>query len=317
MAETTITIDGAVAALTAGIEGVVAVQGEPGPPGKSAYQSALEGGYTGTEAEFNEDLAQMPYKEDWRNKKPLAPDAEEHDYPTSQSVNSALAVLVDAIAAAKLESQKWLPSVATYQELTDPQTLDAGWSYLCRVRTGSGANPPGVYQMAGGSGEWSYFSENLDFVDDTELADALAAAITGHNTSSSAHQDIRQAIAQGGSGVSLPSGGTVGQALVKKSAAANDAGWLTFLAHLDIVVPANAWASAEAELSYPEIPAASDGDVLVTVRDDSNGTEYAVARAAALVYKVGSQASGTLTLRAEGVVPTTPIKLGLTIIRRK
>lgn len=33
--------------------------GPPGPPGKSAYEAAVEGGYTGTEAEFNAALAEV------------------------------------------------------------------------------------------------------------------------------------------------------------------------------------------------------------------------------------------------------------------
>lgn len=35
------------------------VKGDPGEAGKSAYEAAVEGGYTGTEAEFNEDLAKV------------------------------------------------------------------------------------------------------------------------------------------------------------------------------------------------------------------------------------------------------------------
>lgn len=35
---------------------IVDCHGEPGDPGKSAYQYAIEGGYTGTEAKFTEDL---------------------------------------------------------------------------------------------------------------------------------------------------------------------------------------------------------------------------------------------------------------------
>ena len=37
--------------------------GQPGKDGKSAYESAKEGGYTGTEAQFNTDLAQVSNKE--------------------------------------------------------------------------------------------------------------------------------------------------------------------------------------------------------------------------------------------------------------
>ena len=35
----------------------IVTQGTPGTPGKTAYQSAVEAGYTGTEEEFNAALA--------------------------------------------------------------------------------------------------------------------------------------------------------------------------------------------------------------------------------------------------------------------
>ncbi len=38
------------------------IDGEPGAPGKSAYESAQEGGYEGTESQFNSDLAEIPNK---------------------------------------------------------------------------------------------------------------------------------------------------------------------------------------------------------------------------------------------------------------
>lgn len=42
-----------------GKQGEIGPKGEPGEPGKSAYQAALDGGYQGTEQEFNEFLATM------------------------------------------------------------------------------------------------------------------------------------------------------------------------------------------------------------------------------------------------------------------
>lgn len=42
----------------------VAAGGQPGEPGKSAYQSAQDGGYTGTETQFNSDLAEVSQKQD-------------------------------------------------------------------------------------------------------------------------------------------------------------------------------------------------------------------------------------------------------------
>lgn len=45
-----------------GSQGPAGPQGDPGPAGKSAYQAAKEGGYTGTEAAFNTALAQVASK---------------------------------------------------------------------------------------------------------------------------------------------------------------------------------------------------------------------------------------------------------------
>lgn len=39
-------------------------RGDKGPDGKSAYQYAVDGGYTGTEEEFAEKLAQNVYSKD-------------------------------------------------------------------------------------------------------------------------------------------------------------------------------------------------------------------------------------------------------------
>ena len=47
-----------------GPQGKQGIQGEQGEDGKSAYQSALDGGYTGTEAQFNSDLADVSSKQD-------------------------------------------------------------------------------------------------------------------------------------------------------------------------------------------------------------------------------------------------------------
>jgi hypothetical protein len=60
-----------------------------------------------------------------------------------------------------LATQKWLPAVETSAEL--PASPGPG-TYLCRVVTGSDY---GVYQWIGTevSPSWTYFSDNLDFID--------------------------------------------------------------------------------------------------------------------------------------------------------
>ena len=80
----------------------------------------------------------------------------------------------EAIAQAKLAGQIWLPAVNTKAEIPSPATLNSKFNYLCRVinDTATPANN-GVWQLIAGAGEWTYFSNNLDFVDETELAEAV------------------------------------------------------------------------------------------------------------------------------------------------
>lgn len=52
------------AAGPAGPQGEQGIQGVSGADGKSAYTSAAEGGYTGTETAFNQALAAVPNKAD-------------------------------------------------------------------------------------------------------------------------------------------------------------------------------------------------------------------------------------------------------------
>jgi hypothetical protein len=60
-----------------------------------------------------------------------------------------------------LATQKWLSAVNTFDDLlTPPPNPDQ--TYLCRVITGDNY---GVYQWIGGGSSWTYFSDNLDFID--------------------------------------------------------------------------------------------------------------------------------------------------------
>jgi hypothetical protein len=60
-----------------------------------------------------------------------------------------------------LATQKWLAAVNTSADLlTPPPNPDQ--TYLCRVITGSDY---GVYQWIAGGPAWTYFSDNLDFID--------------------------------------------------------------------------------------------------------------------------------------------------------
>jgi hypothetical protein len=89
----------------------------------------------------------------------------------------------EAIAEAKLSIQQWLAAVDTKANLLDPATLSPTVNYLCRVINDTetpGNN--GVWQLVAGESEWSYFSDNLDFIDESELAAAMAGEIADRNT---------------------------------------------------------------------------------------------------------------------------------------
>ena len=89
-----------------------------------------------------------------------------------------------AIASAQLDTQTWLPSVATFTDLPDPASLPAGVNYLCRVMTDPTTSNNGVWQRIANTTEWTYFSDNLDFVDEDELTTKLAQYVpnTGDST---------------------------------------------------------------------------------------------------------------------------------------
>jgi hypothetical protein len=78
---------------------------------------------------------------------------------------------------AQLATQTWLPAVETYDDLPDPHALAMGINYLCRVLVKDGDEDSGVYQCINNSFEWTYFSDNLDFIDETELAAALLGKV--------------------------------------------------------------------------------------------------------------------------------------------
>jgi hypothetical protein len=83
-------------------------------------------------------------------------------------------VVNEQLKAAMLSTHKWLPAVGAKAELPAPSTRDPNINYLCRVinDTGAPANN-GVWELIAGAEEWTYFSDNLDFIDETELAAAV------------------------------------------------------------------------------------------------------------------------------------------------
>jgi hypothetical protein len=89
----------------------------------------------------------------------------------------------NAVAQAQLSNQKWLPSVQTKADLPDPGTLSPTVTYLCRVikDVDTPANN-GVWQLVAGAEDWTYFSDNLDFVDETEMETAITEAVNAEKT---------------------------------------------------------------------------------------------------------------------------------------
>jgi hypothetical protein len=84
----------------------------------------------------------------------------------------------EAIATAQLSNHVWLPAINVKANLPSPATLNPGLNYLCRVMTDSVPANNGVWQLIAGNDEWTYFSDNLDFIDETELDAALKTTLT-------------------------------------------------------------------------------------------------------------------------------------------
>ncbi|MDR0423493.1 MAG: hypothetical protein LBH46_02775, partial [Rickettsiales bacterium] len=134
------------------------------------------------------------------------------------TLSSANTYTDEQIAAAELSKQIWLPAVQTLADLEaiTPPSPDIT-NYLCRVINDDvSKDNNGTYQWIAGATEWTYFSDNLDFVDEEELATALA---TKQNTlnrtiqinlaSTSSATDTGGNITVGATGIlSQASGGT-------------------------------------------------------------------------------------------------------------
>jgi hypothetical protein len=86
----------------------------------------------------------------------------------------------NAVAQAQLSVQTWLPAVQTKADLPDPSSLSHSTSYLCKVinDTDTPANN-GVWQLVAGAEEWTFYSNDLDFVDETEMETAITEAVSG------------------------------------------------------------------------------------------------------------------------------------------
>jgi len=99
--------------------------------------------------------------------------------------------------AAQLATQTWLPAVETVAAFDEITGLNNNINYLCRVIKDPDNSKNGVYQCVAGWADvpvWTFFSDNADWIDETELAEAVDAAIDEHNINPDAHQNIQDAI---------------------------------------------------------------------------------------------------------------------------
>ena len=91
--------------------------------------------------------------------------------------------------AAQMATQTWVPAVKQKSKLDLITGLNNNINYLCRVIADPDPANNGVYQaIAGwtGSPVWTFFSDNQDFIDETELEEAFGA----HDENESAHGGI-------------------------------------------------------------------------------------------------------------------------------
>jgi hypothetical protein len=139
-------------------------------------------------AQASADLAQETADDALSNAASAAQDAANAQHAADTAQDTAdekvdAAYVGNAIAQAQLSVQTWLPAVQTKADLPDPSTLSHSTSYLCRVinDTDTPANN-GVWQLVAGAEEWTYFSDNLDFIDETELEAALAEKVDSSST---------------------------------------------------------------------------------------------------------------------------------------
>ncbi|MFP3153147.1 hypothetical protein LQZ18_01690 [Lachnospiraceae bacterium ZAX-1] len=78
----------------------------------------------------------------------------------------------EQIAETVAASQTWLNAVATFADL--PIITDTSKTWLCRVLENNN-----VYQCVAGQASWSLYSNDTDYIDPEELADALGTAQDG------------------------------------------------------------------------------------------------------------------------------------------
>jgi hypothetical protein len=108
-------------------------------------------------------------------------------------ISNEAAAREDAIAQAQLATHTWRPAVQTKDDLPSFSTLNSNLNYLCRViKDEDEPDNNGVWELIAGEEEWTYFSDNADWIDETELDAALGDKLdklsAGTNTRAYTHK---------------------------------------------------------------------------------------------------------------------------------
>ena len=156
---------------------VVVGKGFKGNDGKSAYQYAKDGGYTGTEAEFAEKLAkEFPTKlSSFTNDEGFITDA---DVPVKSVNGKTGAVTLDA-SAVGARADTWMPTAANVGAVPTSRKVNnkALSSDITLDADDVGARPS----------TWTPTYSDVG----ADKSGAASSAVSSHNTNTSAHNDIR------------------------------------------------------------------------------------------------------------------------------
>lgn len=96
----------------------------------------------------------------------------------------------NAISSAELAKQVWLPATKTFAGLDASPSPDGVHTYLRRLVKLDGEHSAAVYQKVA-DGAWQVYDEGADYVDETELADAISTAVSPLATTASLSDVVR------------------------------------------------------------------------------------------------------------------------------
>jgi len=92
-----------------------------------------------------------------------------------------LAAAIEYSNKVQLATQTWSKSVKSKNELPEIDSLTESINYLCRVIADENPENNGVWQRIAFTDEWTYFSDNQDWIDENELDTAINKAVNEIN----------------------------------------------------------------------------------------------------------------------------------------